>query len=83
MKNIYFLVQLNPEVNFNTPNFDSYIKGLMENFLLANVLFLSVMLLIFVLYYSCCVLSLAWNKRKAAQTSNENSDIPVEIPVNI
>ena len=83
MKNIYFLVQLNPEVIFNTPSFDSYVFGLVEYFLLANLLFIALMLLVFLFYYACCILSIGGNKRKASQINYKASDAQVEVSVNI
>ena len=83
MKHIYFLAQVNPELNFITPNFDSYFAALTEHFLLVILLFLAIIAVAFVFYYAFGVLYLFLTQLMASPFHNEGSNAKVETTENV
>jgi len=82
MKYFQFLAQLNPEISFSTPKFDSYLSGLSENFLFAILLFFAFWALAFVCYYALGILFLAWERYMSSSYNYKGADVQIEISEN-
>lgn len=79
MKYLQFLAQLNPEISFSAPSYDSYVHALSENFLYAILLFIAFMVSAFVCYYAFGILYLAWQRYMTSSTNYEGTAVQIEI----
>jgi len=79
MKYLQFLAQLNPEISFSAPSFDSYANALSENFLFALLLFIAFMVSALVFYYAFCILYMVWQHYMTSSTDYEGTAVQIEI----